>query len=252
MKKLLCLFVAGALLASCEKKNDDNSNNNTQATAPSPSVTIPQTNASLIAIKSTSTINIPGIGEQASIIGTATATFSDGTNTSVSGGDVKCMGEKLSSENGAYYFQPGFTNPTGINFSGSPVSWEVEGNGNVPGFSYNYMNEVPQIGGLSGVTDEVNRSSEFTIAINMSSSATDISSADSLMFNVIDKNGKTLMTTTANTVTSHTFSASQMSSLADGFAYVQVVGYNYLIHSEGNYDVAFINLGALTKNVTLK
>lgn len=254
MKKLLCLFVAGTLFASCEKTNDDTTNTTPDPTpsAPSPSVTIPQTSASLIAIKSTSTINIPGIGEQTSVTGTAAATFNDGSNTSVSGGVVKCMGKKLSSQNGAYYFQPGFANPNGIDFSGSPIDWEVEGNGNVPGFSYSYMNEVPQIGGLSGINDEIDKSSDLTVTIDMTSASTDLSSADSLMFNVIDKNGKTLMVTTDNATTSHTFNASEMSTLDEGFAYVQVIGYNYLIHPEGTYDVAYINLGALTKNVTLK
>lgn len=253
MKKLLCLFVAGALLSSCEKKSDDTTTDpDPTPAAPSPTVNIPGAMGSLIAVKSSSTITIPGIGDQTSIIGTATANFNDGTTTSVSAGTVECMSKELSSQNGAYFYQPGLTNPTGIDFDGSAVDWDVEGNGNVPAFSYSYMEEVPQIGNITGAEGDVKRSENLTISIDMGNSSTDISSADSLLFNVIDKNGKTLMQTTAPSTTSHTFSASEMGTLAEGFAYIQVVGYNYMLRSESGYDVAYINVGATTKNVTLK
>ncbi|WP_041627664.1 hypothetical protein [Owenweeksia hongkongensis] len=253
MKKLLCLFVAGALLSSCEKKSDDTTTDpDPTPTAPSPTVNIPGVMGSLVAVKSSSTVTVPGLGDQTTIIGTATANFSDGTSTSVSAGTVECMNQKLTSQNGAYFYKPGFTNPSGIDFDGSAVEWDVAGNGSIPAFSYNYMEEVPQIGGITGASGDVKRSEDLTISIDMGNVSTDISSADSLMFNVIDKNGKTLMQTTAPNTTSYTFSASQMGTLAEGFAYVQVVGYNYLLRTETGYEVAYINLGAMTKNVTLK
>ncbi len=253
MKKLLCLFVAGALLSSCEKKSDDTSTDPTPAPSPpSPTVTINGTDGSLIAIKSTSSITIPGIGNQTTITGTASATFSDGNTAAASAGDVKCIGKKLTFQNGAYFFIPGFANPTGLNFDGASVDWEVEGNGGIPGFNYTYMEEVPQIGEITGAAEEIKRSEDLTISINMASSSTDISSADSLMFNVIDINGKTLMHTTSPNITSHTFTASEMGTLDEGFAYIQIIGYNYLVRSEGSYKMAYINLGAMTENVTLK
>lgn len=254
MKKLLFILMAGATLVACEKKSDDSSTNDPTPTPtpPSPTVTINGTDGTLVAVKSTSSIAIPGFGNQTNITGTATATFSDGTTSAASAGTVRCMGKKLNSQNGAYFFTPGFANPTGIDFDGNPVEWDVEGSGSIPAFTYSYMEEVPQIGAISGATDEINRADDLTISIDLGNSATDISSADSLMFNVIDIDGKTLMHTTTPGTTSHTFSAAEMSKLAEGFAYVQVVGYNFLVRSEGSYKLAFINLGAMTKNVTLK
>ncbi len=61
-----------------------------------------------------------------------------------------------------------------------------------------------------------------------------------------------LSQTTTNTVSSVTFTSAQMSTLAEGFAYVQVAAFNYKIEDYSGYKVAFINQGVNTKSVTLK
>ena len=250
MKKYLFLLLAGALFAACEKDEKEETPDPQPQPEPTPSVVIKDVLGTLVAVNTTTSLSVAGF-EQTIISGTATANFTENGTDPVSAGNVSCMGEDLQYQNGAYFSMPSATNPTGIEFGGSQVEWEVAGNGGIPGFTYNYGEEVPEIGGIDGVNDELDRSNNVTLAIQ-SGSNTDISSVDSLMFNIIDKNGKMLSETTAPNVTSHTFTSAQLGDLAAGAAYVQITGYNYIVRDESGYKLAFINLGAITKNATIK
>ena len=249
MKKLIYLIIAGTVLASCKKKDDATDNTQQKQTTPSPTVVINGAQGTLVALNTTTTISIAGF-EQTIVSGTATATFTD-NGKNVSAGKVSCMGEDLDYQNGAYFSMPSATNPTGVDFNGSTVDWEAAGNGNIPAFTYSYMEEVPQINGIDNVDSDVDRASNLLVRLQ-TGGITDISSADSLMYNVIDKNGKMLSVTTAPNIKSHEFTSSELGTLDAGFAYVQITAYNYLVRDENGYKLAFINMGAITKNVTLK
>jgi len=250
MKKYLFLVLAGAMFAACEKEEKDETPDSQPQPEPTPSVVINDAQGSLIAVNTTTSISVAGF-EQTIVSGTATASFSENGQDAVSAGTVSCMGEELDYQSGSYFSMPNATNPTGIDFAGSAVEWDVAGNGSIPGFSYSYTEEVPEIGGIDGIDDELDRSTDVTLSVEAGSN-TDISSADSLMFNIIDKNGKMISETTAPSVTAHTFTSAQLADLATGAAYIQITGYNYLVRDESGYKLAFINLGAITKNVTIK
>ncbi len=250
MRKLAALAALLVVAIACEKTEDPNSQN---STAPTPSITVKGVDAVLAAINTSSTTEVPVIGTTTIVIGTASANFFDGKGGSSrqNAGKVECISEELKNSDNSYFYQPSQTNPSGLSF-GASVGWKVAGNGNVPAINEVYNKEVPQIGALTGAGSEVSRGSALTLGFNANDLYTDISSADSILFNVIDKNGKILSQTKGKSATSATFTASELGSLAEGFAFLQVAAYNYQIKDYSGYKVAYINQGANTKSVTLK
>ncbi len=250
MKKLTVLAALLMVAVACEKTEDANSQS---STPPTPSITVKGADAVLVAINTSSTTEVPVIGTTTIVIGTASANFFDGKGgtTRQNAGKVECIGEELKNESNSYFYQPSQTNPSGLSFGGT-VGWKVAGNGDVPAINEVYNKEVPQVGALSGASAEVSRGSDLTLGFDPNDLYSDIGSADSILFNVIDKNGKILSQTKSKSATSATFTASQMGTLAEGLAFLQVAAYNYQLKDYNGYKVAFINQGANTRSVTLK
>lgn len=246
-------YAFGALLLvvamACEKKEETNQDPD-PVTPSAPSVEV-DADAFLIALKTTTVIDVPVFGEQMIQSGSATASFMDGKGGTApqNAGTVECEGEELKNQNNSYFYQPSATNTEGISF-GSSVGWSVAGNGDVPAFNETYNREVPEIGSLSSVGSEVEISGEFTFGY--SSTGTDVSEADSIIFNVIDQNGTIITQTHSKSTTSVTFSTDDMGKLTAGGGYVQVAAFNYEIRDVSGYKVVFINEGVNTKAVSLK
>ncbi len=251
-KFALLAFVLLAAFA-CEKTEETTENPENNNNPPAPAITINGTDAVLIAIQTSSTTEVPIIGTTVFVTGTASATFFDGNGgtTALNAGKVECVGEELTNQNNAYFYQPSQNNPSGLSF-GATVGWSVAGNGAVPAINEVYNKEVPEIGNVNGVGADVDRTSELTISFDPNNMHTDISDADSIMFNVFDKDGKLLSQTKATTQTSATFTAAEMGTLAEGFGFVQIAAYNFEVKDYSGYKVAFINQGANTKTVNLK
>lgn len=195
----------------------------------------------LIAIKTISTVTNPIIGTYDVELGTAVAVFrSAGSTDNVSAGNVAVNSNTLTAQtNGSYVFTPGAQDPTGIDFSGS-ASWTGSGStwnsftaNTNQGFAV-----VPQI-----TSTDINTTAAYTL------STTSITNADSILFAVYGPSG-TKQVIVAGTNTSHTFSASDMSTMGTGSGYIQIVGLNYdpqIISSKNYY---LINETVRTKQVS--
>ena len=254
MKRLLLmLFLMAGVLVSCEEDdNDDDNNNQDNNTTEDPTSFEPpglsDLDAVMIALNTSTTIEVPLVGTTTQITGMALARFVGVTDA----GTVSCEGQELQNNQGAYFFTIGPANPMGIDFDNS-VEWDVSGSGSVNAFNYSYMKSVPEIGPITGVTnDEVDRSQDLTVGLDVNSSETDISSADSLAFVVIDSDGTLLMKTQGKSQNTATFTASELGGLATGQGFVQVVGYTYMVRQEGSLDVAYLNEGVAVKTVDIK
>lgn len=253
MKKLSLFAALCMIIVACEKTEEATQNNQESNTPSTPVITIPGTDAALIAIKTSSTTEVPIIGTTTVVTGTAAASFFDGNGgtTLQNAGKVECVGEELKNQDNAYFYQITPNNTSGLSF-GATVGWKVAGNGAVPAINEVYNREVPEIGKVTGANGDVSRSNDVTLSFDPNNMHTDVSSADSILFNIIDKDGKMLSQTKANTATSATFTAAEMGTLAEGFAFVQIAAYNYQVKDINGYMVAFINQGSNTKSVTLK
>lgn len=197
----------------------------------------------LVAVKSTTTMTQPIIGDVEIDLGLAVAVFFNGTDyeTFVSGGSVTCEGETLDVQsNGSYAYTPSQTNATGIDFSGNP-DWAVSGNGDIPNFTHSATRGFPNVGKITSPTT-VTRSSGYTLTVQGS-----ISNADSILWII---GGEHLGTT--GPMTSRTFTADELSGLQTGTSIIQVAAVNYQSEEKGGKPIWFINEKVVSQTVTVE
>ncbi len=196
----------------------------------------------LSAVKSTTFQDVPGFGQLEIDLGLAVASCFNGTDFTsfVSGGSVSCEGSDLSSNpNNSYAFTPSVALPTGIDFSGNP-DWVVGGNGDIPAFTHTTSIGFPTAGNVTS-SATVSLSDGYTISI------ANVTGADSVLYMV----GGVSATEPGN-VTSHTFTAADLSDLTAGPSVVQAAAYKIEEQVFSGKNFWFVNETVVTQSVTLE
>ncbi|MDB4534079.1 hypothetical protein N9242_04335, partial [Vicingaceae bacterium] len=173
-------------------------------------------------------------------IGTGVATFIDGNSSFIGAGTVKLNTNTLTQNpNNSYVFVPGTTMPTGISFAGN-VSWDVSGGNGFNAFTKNVTIGFPTVSEITS-SATVTKSTGYTVTVN------NVSGADSVLFLVggIDK-------TISGNATSCTFSSSELSSLANGTAAVQVAAYISTNETIGGKVIYYGNETVQSKTITVQ
>lgn len=225
MKKNWILFLLPAFLvfgfSSC-KKDNNTTPTQTQNLGPTQLFNYSDAWGLCAGVKTITYQNVPIIGPQQFIIGTAVTAFptAAGGSTYQDAGTVNCNAEALTKQsNNSYVFNPSQSSPEGIDFS-SGSSWDVSGSANVPAFSHTFSS-FPSSPSITSNTDEVTLSSGYTFTISS------VSNADSILFILASGSGY-VTKTTGGSATSVTFSASELSSLqASDYGLLQVTPYRY-------------------------
>jgi hypothetical protein len=222
--KILVLLIIGATLFSCAKEDDTPAPAATTPTTPTPAPAPGNTtgnaqpnfigaDASLWAVNSLTVTTVAGFPSITTTIGTGVGVFLDGSGSFVDVGAVQLNSNALTlNPNNSYVYVPGTSNPTGISFSGG-VDWSVVGGNGFPAITKNLTLAFPTV-------SEITSSATVTKANGYTLSVSTITGADSVLFLVggVDK-------TIPGNATSCTFSASELSGLADGTTVVQVAAY---------------------------
>lgn len=161
-----------------------------------------------------------------------------GKNVAV--GTVKVNDTALKMESNKIYLSPvSVTNPTGISFEGT-VKWSVEGGNGFVAADYTTSKSFPTASGLTADAT-VDRSASYTVSVSS------VSGADSVFYGINE-----VYQTVAGNVKSVTFTASQLSKLKKGDAFVQVAPYNYEMKKNGTREVVIGNQVVISKLVTVK
>jgi hypothetical protein len=232
------IFVAAFTLASCNKKDDDNTDpgdNNPNTENP-----IPQMGSgTLVAIKTQNITSTP-IGDITTTIGLGVAVFTEnGFNSFTDAGTVELKGNALTKHaNNSYAFTPSLTNPTGIDLSGD-ITWDVSGNGNIPAFSHTVNTAFPNVGAITSSSDVSKSGYTLTVA--------SVNNADSVYFQV----GSVLKVLPGNAVSCQ-FTADDLSELSTGASIVQVAPIKISNADYGGKTFYFINesTSSVSANIT--
>ncbi len=252
MKKLVYLLALGLSISACEKdKKDDNPA--ASGTPAAPTISVPGMDGLLVALNSSSSVEVPFIGTTTTTLGLAIAKFYENQDPSkgVNAGTVSVDTENLKYTSGTYIYEMSATNPTGLTF-GSTQGWQIAGNGSVPAISETHNREVPVVADLTGLENGVDISGDFSFGINTSSLFSNISPADSILYLIIDNAGGVVQKTMHKSQTQVTFSKAELSGLAKGNGYAQAAAYNTVIRDYSGYKIAYINEGVNTKTVEIK
>lgn len=220
--KILVLLIIGATLFSCAKEEDTPApvaTTPTPTAAPAPGNTTGNAQPNFVGADATmwavnSLTNTTVVGTTiTTTIGTGVGVFLDGSGSFVDVGAVQLNSNALTlNPNNSYVFVPGTSMPTGISFTGG-VNWSVVGGNGFPAITKNLTLAFPTV-------SEITSSATVTKANGYTLSVSTVTGADSVLFLVggIDK-------TIPGNATSCTFSASELSGLADGTTVVQVAAY---------------------------
>ncbi len=210
------------------------------ATAPQPfTPNLTGEYAALIAIKTVTTVSTP-FGSVDTEIGTAVAAFSTNSGTSyVNAGAVSVNSNELTAQsNNSYIYMIGQSNPTGLSFS-SPVNWVGTGS-TWASFTTSTSKDFSTINAITSGT--ISMANSYTLTSGS------VTNADSILYAVYGPNGsKSIMV--GGSISSHTFSASELSGLGVGSGYAQVVGLNYDKNVIATKDYWLINETVRTKQV---
>ena len=245
---LAVLMLGISLFSSCKKDEES-------SPAPTPTNTTPTVNT---------TPNITGaegvlVGVQTKMIqtvagisipyytGSGVASFWTSAGSYLDAGAITLNTNSLTkNSSNAYYFTPGASSPTGIDFSSNSYNcdWVVAGNsGNgIPAINRTITMGFPDL-------DSIQSSSTISLGSSFTLQCPSVSNADSVMFFVAGQNA-TLMYIGAPGTNSHTFSSSEMSTLGTGTGILEIVPYRYEMHVESGKNIFYVNETAVVKTVT--
>ena len=130
--------------------------------------------------------------------------FVNNNGSPVSVGDVFVEGRKMTYLSGTYAYFPGFMDTMGLlEFQSNDVEWQVSGGNGFPSFTRVDNSYWPEIG-LFTSSSTLSKSSDFTVSVS------GLVYADSTSFTI----GENLSVTLPGSVSSYTFSSSELSSLS--------------------------------------
>ncbi len=248
-KLILALLIIGTLSFSCSKDEDNptpevpDTNQPTNGggnTTGNPQPTFTDADASLWAVKSISVTSVPVIGDIETILGIGVGVFFDGSSNMVDVGAVTLNTKSLTiNPNNSYVYQPGQTDPTGIDFN-SGVAWTVAGGNGFSAINKNVTIGFPTVGAVNSSTT-VNKANGYTLSVNS------VSGADSVLF-LIGEVNKTI----AGNATSCTFTADELNGLATGATVVQVAAYKTTSETTNSKKVYYGNETVQTKTATVE
>lgn len=240
----LLLGIALAFTA-CKKEDPEppdtpggGGSNSTPSTAP----VFSDADAMVSAIRALSTQSTP-IGPVDLVLGIATGVFTaDAFSTFLNVGTVSCNGESLTRQsNNNYTYQPGATNPTGIDLTASnEVTWNVAGGSGFEGFTRTIPGPFPIVGNITSDATVV-RANGYTIT------TASVLSADSVIFTL-----GSLVRTIPGNATSCTFTAAELSGLAAGSSLLQVAPYNSTNEEIGGKRIYFVKQYSRSLSVTVQ
>lgn len=244
----LSLMVAVALssttMTSCTPEEEEE---------PTPTQTVPPTpmpvdgNGVLaaIVIRTTQTITIPGMPDQVVNVdmGVGSAFFYENGNTStfLDAGTVTLTGQTLTKQtNNSYLYMPSGTDVTGIDFEADGVSWNVTGAGSIPAFSKNMGTAFPN-------ADAVTSSSTVSKASGYTLTASNVSGADSVYFQVHD-----VVVAQPGNANSYTFTAAELANVPAGPSIVQVVAMKIVPEAVSSKMMYYVKETSVSKNITVE
>ncbi len=244
--RMLMLVAVGTLFTACPKEVDvpsptppvGSGSGSTSSTTPA----YADADAVLAAVRANSVQTTP-VGPVDILIGVATGAFSNnGFSTFQNVGAVTCNGDALSLQsNNSYVYQPGATNPTGIDLTASnEVTWNVAGGSGFSPFQRTIAGPFPATGAITSSTTVV-RANGYTLT------ATNVLNADSVIFLVGDVS-KTL----PGNASSCTFSASELSGVAAGSSVLQVSAYRSVTEDVDGKRIYFVKQSARTLSGTIQ
>lgn len=252
---IVCLLT---VITSCKKDENDNQNQtqttpNTQPDAPA------DADGVLAAVKSIQIqdipVDIPGFPVNTIEVDfdIAVAAFfqNNDPESLVAAGDVTVNTDNNleAQSNNSYIttYDATSTDGTDLGFSsGSQVSWEVSGSGDVDAFTYTTSERFPGDVSLVGDYSEVDISSSLTVSIDQTSSY-----ADSVLFFLAGENDQHVKFVANGNATSHTFTSSELSVLS-GTGVVQVVPYTIEPKAVGSKTYYFVNEVVVTSFTEFK
>ncbi len=222
---LAILFLSVSLIGftACSDDDDDDP----QPSAPQPDFVTPTPSDADGALIAYQTFTDAPVGGFEIIFGGGVAVFFNDGNTSdlIDGGTVELEGTGLDrQDNNSYTYVPDASDPataaTGISFTDNAADWSVSGAGEVPQMTASYAG-FPTLGDIEGLETNAQVSLGSAFDLNIA----DVSGADSVIFAAYSSDGATLLTTLGGGTESHTFTAAEMGTLANGIGLVQVTAY---------------------------
>jgi hypothetical protein len=241
---MVAVTLSTATMTSCTPEEEEE---------PTPTQTVPPTpmpadgNGVLaaIVIRTTQTIQIPGMPDQVVNVdmGVGSAFFYENGNTStfLDAGTVTLTNQDLTKQtNNSYLYMPSGTDVTGIDFDADGVSWNVTGAGSIPAFSKNLGNAFPN-------ADAVTSGSTVTKASGYTLTASNVSGADSVYFQVHD-----VVVAQPNNTSSYTFTAAELANVPAGPSIVQVVAMKITSEMVSGKMMYYVKETSVSKNITVE
>lgn len=233
MKNLLFFSLVLFSFFSCQVDPFNPTNTNTTSAPPPTPNACANADGALWAVQSiTSQQSLPNVPAVDITIGLGVGVFTSNGLTSASPSRVNVgtvtanNNTDLDYEGETYISKPGTNDPQGINWS-SGVTWKITGDNGYTAFTHTPSNRFPTVSAITS-NATVTKSAGYTLSCNT------ITGADSVLFLVGDV-AKTL----GPTATSHTFSASDLSSLANGTNIAQIVPYTFSSKDFGGKTICF-------------
>lgn len=182
-------------------------------------------------------------------IGSAVAWFVDGGTSFVSVGSVDVENSNINADleiqsNNAYTYVESAIPSSG--FSNQGVEWNIAGGNGHPTINgLANLFPFPSTSKIAESSDEISGASDYSLAHEGA-----INNADSSIFAIYGKDGS-IMKTVDGSITSVTFTASEMASLGDGLAILQIASYGIQSQSLGGKKYYMVNESVASKTVTL-
>lgn len=228
-------------ISSCNTSDEPETPTDPASNPPTPTFT--EGFGTLAAVKTVTTFD-PGFGVpvQEIVLGLGSAGFTNGTDYTnlIDAGTVTLEGESLDRfDNNAYAYQPTQTNPTGIDFSGTP-SWEVSGSAGVPAFTHTTNIGFPTLGAITSSTT-IPGTGDYTLTVS------NVSGSDSVYFML----GGVVHIENPN-ATSSTFTEAEIDGMGTGASFAQVAPYKFESATYSSKQFYFVTETVKTQSVTIE